>query len=192
MSQARKIRHYTLDEYFALEREADVRHEYLDGEIVAMGGASRRHNRLVLNLGAALLAHLRGTPCRVDANDLKVIIAAANRAYYPDLVVSCSDLGDEIDDYTESHPCLIAEVLSPSTEKIDRTEKRINYQRLDSLEEYVLIAQNEPMVEVYSRGADGWTCITYAASEHIVLPSIDLELPMVTLYEGVAQLARKP
>ena len=192
MGQARKIQHYKLDEYLALERETEIRHEYLDGEIVAMGGASRRHNRLVLNLGAVLLAHLRGTPCRIDANDLKVIVAAANRVYYPDLVVSCSDLGDEIDDYTESHPCLIAEVLSPSTETIYRTEKRMNYQRLDSLEDYVLIAQNEPRVEVYSRALDGWTCTAYGADERILLPSIDLELPMATLYEGVAQLSREP
>lgn len=186
MSQAQKIHRYSVDEYFALERESDVRHEYLDGEIVAMGGASRVHNMLVLNLGAAIRPYLRGTPCRIGANDMKVFIAAANRAYYPDLVVSCSDPGDEIDDYTETHPRLIVEILSPSTEATDRSEKRLNYQRLDTLQEYVLVAQSEPLVEIYSRQQDGWTCTEYSAGEAVVLSSIDLQLPMAVIYEDVA------
>ena len=190
MGQAQRIPHYTLTEYLVLERATDVRHEYLDGLLVAMGGASRRHNRLVLNLGAALLTHLEGTPCRVDANDLKVAVAAVNRVYYPDLVVSCSNLEDEIDDYTESPPCLIAEVLSPSTEILDRTEKRVNYQRLESLEDYVLIAQDKSIVERYSRTTDGWIRSIYHGDESILLPSIDFELPVKTLYAGVASLSK--
>lgn len=192
MSQAQKIHRYSVDEYLALERESDLRHEYLDGEIVAMGGASRLHNQLVINIAAALHAHLRGTPCRIGANDMKVLIAAANRAYYPDLVVSCDDPRNEIDEYTESHPRLIGEILSPSTAASDRSEKRINYQRLDSLQEYVLVAQNEPLVEVYNRQPDGWTYTRYGASETVELVSIDLQLPLALIYEDVPLAPGEP
>lgn len=185
MSQTQKIHRYSVDEYFALERKSDVRHEYLDGEIVAMGGASRIHNMLVFNLGTAIRPKLRGTTCRIGGGDMKVFIAAANRAYYPDLVVSCSDPGDEIDEYTETQPRLIVEILSSSTAATDRSEKRLNYQRLDSLQDYVLVAQTEPSVEVYSRLPEGWTCTVYGAGETVALSSIDLQLPMAVIYEDV-------
>ena len=185
MNQTQKIHRYSVDEYFALERESDVRHEYLDGEIVAMGGASRIHDMLVFNLGTAIRPILRGTTCRIGGGDMKVFIAAANRAYYPDLVVSCSDPGDEIDEYTETQPRLIVEILSSSTAVTDRSEKRLNYQRLDSLQDYALVAQSKPSVEVYSRLPDGWTCTEYAAGETVALSSIDLELPMAMIYEDV-------
>lgn len=185
MSQAQKIHRYSIDEYLALERESDMRHEYLDGEIFAMVGSSRAHNALATSLTAAIYLHLRGTPCRVASNDMKVLIAAANRAYYPDLVVSCSDPAEEIDDYTETHPRLIIEVLSLSTAAIDRREKRLAYQTLDSLQDYVLVAQTEPLVEVYSRQSDGWMHTTYGAGETVVLPAIDLQLPVAVIYEDV-------
>ena len=186
MSQTNKIDRYSIDEYFALERESDVRHEYLDGEIVAMGGASRIHDILVFNLGTAIRPRLRGTACRIGGGDMKVFIAAANRAYYPDLVVSCSDPSDEIDEYTETQPQLIVEILSPSTSTTDRSEKRLNYQRLDSLQDYVLIAQSECRVEVFSRLPDGWTSTVYGAGDTVALPSIDLQIPMAVIYEDVA------
>lgn len=186
MSQAQKILRYSLSEYLQLERESEVRHEYLDGEIIAMGGASRVHNTLVTNLVAAIRPHLRGTLCRLGSGDMKVFIAAANRAYYPDLVVSCGEPDDELDAYTETHPQLIVEVLSPSTATTDRTEKRLNYQRLDSLEDYVLVAQNEPLTEVYHRQADSWTSTRYGPGETVELPSIKLSLAVAVIYEDVA------
>jgi Uma2 family endonuclease len=185
MSHAIQIRRYTLAEYLAMEPEGDVRHEFVDGEIFAMVGASRVHNGLVMNLAAAIRPHLRGTPCRIASQDMKVLIAAANRSYYPDLVVSCSDPVDEIDDYTETHPRLIIEVLSPSTATTDRREKRLAYQTLDSLQDYVLVAQTEPLVEVYSRQPDGWTQTCYGANETVALPSIDLQLRMAVIFEDV-------
>ncbi len=185
MGQAQKIPYYTLDEYLVFERETDIRHEYLDGEIVAMGGASRIHNTLVFNLGSAIRPHLRGTPCRIGGSDMKVLIEAVNRSYYPDLVVSRSDPHDEIDDYTETQPRFIVEILSPSTAAIDRTEKRLNYQRLDSLQEDVLVAQNERLIEIYRRQSDGWIYINYGADEVIELSSLNLYLGMDTIYEDV-------
>lgn len=183
MSQAQRIQRYSVEEYFALERDTDVRHEYLDGEIVAMGGASRTHNTLVLNLAAVIRPRLRGTSCRIGGGDMKVFIESANRGYYPDLVVSCGDPTEEVDEYTETRPVLVVEVISPSTAVIDRTEKRLNYQRLDSLQEYVLVAQHEPLVEVYQRQSEGWTHIQYCADDTIELTSIDLRLAMSVVYE---------
>ena len=185
MSHAIPIRRYTLAEYLAMEPEGDVRHEFVDGEIFAMVGASRVHNALVMNLVAAIRPHLRGTPCRIASHDMKVLIAAGNRAYYPDLVVSCNDPVNELDDYTETHPRLIIEVLSPSTATVDRREKRLAYQTLDSLRDYVLVAQDKPLVEVYSRQPDGWTQTSYVANETVVLPSIDVELLMSVIFEDV-------
>ena len=185
MSQVRKIHRYSIDEYLTLERESDVRHEYLDGEIFAMLGASRTHNTLVSNLIAAIHPHLRGTPCRIASSDMKALIATAKHAYYPDLLVSCNDPAEEIDDYTETQPRLIIEVLSPSTAAIDRREKRLAYQQLESLQHYVLITQTEPLVEVYNRQANGWTYTSYAAGESVALSSLDLLLPMTVIYEGV-------
>lgn len=185
MSRAEKIPNYTLDAYLAMEPEGQVRHEFIDGELFAMAGSSRTHNTLVTNLVIALGSHLRATPCRVASNDMKVVIAASNRAYYPDLVVSCNDPTGEIDAYSETRPRLIVEVLSPSTANTDRRHKRLDYQMLESLEDYVLVSQTEALVEVYSRQADGWTYARYGSGETVDLPSIDLRLPMSLVYEGI-------
>ena len=185
MSQVQKIQRLSVAEYFTLERKTDVRHEYIDGELIAMGGASRVHNTIVFNLGAAIRPHLRGTPCRIGGGDMKIFIEAVNRGYYPNLVVSCDDPTDEADEYTETRPLLVIEVLSSSTAVNDRTEKRLNYQRLGSLQEYVLVAQHESSVEVYRRQPDGCLCIRYSADDDIELASIDLRLPVSIVYEDV-------
>jgi Uma2 family endonuclease len=171
-----------LAEYLAIEPEGKVRHEFIDGELVAMTGTSRAHNLITMNLGAAIRPHLRGTPCRVVSTDMKVVIATAQRGYYPDLIVSCSDPADELDEYTETQPQLIIEVLSPSIEAFDRTEKWRPYQPLSSLQDDVRVAQSAPQVEVYSRQAAGWQQTPYGPGATVELPSIDLELPMVVIY----------
>lgn len=185
MSQAVKIQHYTLEQYLAMEPGADVRHEFIDGELFARVGASRTHNLLVTNLTASLHAHLRGSPCRVLSNDMKVLIERANRVFYPDVLVSCSDPLDELDDYTETRPRLIIEVLSASTAMIDRREKRLAYQQLESLQDYVLVTQSHLLVEVYSRQPDGWLYTIYDDCESVGLPSIGCELAMTLIYEGI-------
>jgi Uma2 family endonuclease len=188
MSQVQKIQRLSVTEYCTLERETDVRHEYIDGELIAMGGASRVHNTIAFNLVAAIRPHLRGTSCRIGGGDMKVFIKALNRGYYPDLVVSCNDPANEAnktDEYTETRPLLVIKVLSPSTTVTDRTEKRLNYQRLDSLQEYVLVAQHKSSVEVYRRQPDGWLYIQYSAGDDIELASIDLSLPVSIIYEDI-------
>ena len=139
---------FTLAEYLVIEPEGNVRHEFIDGELVAMTGTSRAHNAIVTNLTISIGSHLRGTACRVASNDMKVVISEANRSYYPDLMVNCSDPADEPDDYTETQPRLVIEVLSPSTEDYDRGDKRLHYQQISSLQDYVLIAQSIALAEV--------------------------------------------
>ena len=183
MNQAAPRNVFTLAEYQAIEPEGNVRHEFIDGELIAMTGTSRAHNTIVMNLAAVVRPHLRGTACRVASNDMKVVIAAANRGYYPDLMVSCSDLAEEPDNYTETQPRLVIEVLSPSTEDYDRGDKRLHYQQISSLQDYVLIAQSIALVEVYSHQGADWSVATYGEGDTVNFPSIDLQLPMASIYE---------
>lgn len=186
MSIAQLVRRYTLDEYLALELESETRHEYIDGEIFAMVGASYTHSVIVMNVGAALHQHLRGTPCRVIANDRKVLIAKAERVYYPDLLVTCRSDSDTVDPYTETAPRLIVEVLSPSTATLDRQQKRLDYQKLDSLQDYVLIAQDRREVQVFSRdGANQWLVVTFQTGDQVQFPSINATVSMATIYENI-------
>jgi hypothetical protein len=121
----------TPQDYLAAERTAEVRHEYVDGEIFAMVGASRRHATIVGNLFVALRQAARARGCQAYANDVKVRVEAANAFYYPDLVATCA--GGDDDSYVVKDPVLVVEVLSDSTEAIDRREKRTNYQKIRSL-----------------------------------------------------------
>ncbi|WP_029010667.1 Uma2 family endonuclease [Azospirillum halopraeferens] len=142
------------DEYLALERTAEVRHEYVDGEVFAMVGSSRRHGRIVMRLLTLLAPQADRRGCEITASDVKVHVEAANAYYYPDIVVACDPADD--DPYVVRAPALIVEVLSDSTERTDRLERRAAYRTIPSLREYVLIAQDEPRVEIHRRTADGW------------------------------------
>ena len=185
MSRSLRITHVDVADYLAGERLAETRHEYVDGELFAMTGASRAHVRLSMNLAIRIGTHLEGGPCRVAASDMKVRPAIGRRFYYPDLVVSCNDPAEEEDEYVETHPTLIVEVLSESTEQTDRREKRLAYQSIDSLREYVLVAQDRREVSVYRRDGDGWLLDVLGSGERIVLGSIGLELDIDDLYRGV-------
>jgi Uma2 family endonuclease len=154
---------FTVEEYLELEQSSDIRHEYFAGEVFAMAGGSKEHNIISGNIYSHLRSRLRGSSCNVFMSDMKVRINLANDNktifYYPDVVVSC-DTEDQ-DRYFLNYPCLIIEVLSPSTETIDRREKLVNYRSLASLKEYVLISQNEVKVEVYRQDEKGnWTIQT--------------------------------
>lgn len=171
-------------DYLEGERHASVKHEYVAGQVFAMAGASKTHGTLALNAAVALRNHLRGGPCRTWIADMKARVAADSAYYYPDVVVSCDprDLAaDAPQDYLE-HPALILEVLSPATEHIDRREKLLAYRRLESVQEYVLVDQEKPWVEVYRRTPAGWTQDIYESGEVVDLASVDLRLPMAALY----------
>ena len=148
----------SVDDYLLGEQQTDIKHEYLDGQVVAMGGASRAHGLLVMSLSALLLPAARQKHCQLFAADMKLRLDhdGASYFYYPDLVLSC-DPADR-DPLFVRTPCLLVEVLSPSTERIDTREKLFAYRLLPSLREYLLLRQDTLHAELYQRRDDGgWT-----------------------------------
>jgi Uma2 family endonuclease len=176
------------DEYLRLEAGSPVKHEYLNGEIFAMTGATLRHNVIAGNLFAALRAHLRDTPCRAFITDVRVRVAKANAYYYPDLLVTCAREAGALDlaSVTVDDPILVVEILSGGTEATDRREKLLAYRMLPSLAEYVLVSQDQARVEIHRRRGDiGWEKIEYSGAETVELASVKLALGMREIYEGV-------
>lgn len=181
MASVRRIARLSIEDYLAGERAAETRHEYVDGAVYAMVGATARHNRLALRLATRLEAHLSGSSCQTFVSDMKVQVAEI--FYYPDVVVTCRPVTGAAVYLTE--PALIVEVLSESTEGRDRLEKWTAYRTLSSLSEYVLIAQDRPAVEVYRRAQEGWDQISFGAGEVIELTSVGFELELDELYAGL-------
>lgn len=176
----------TVEEYLKFEQDSEIRHEYVAGQIYAMAGASEAHNLIVTNLIAILRPHLRGSSCRVFVSDMKVKVKTQNADifYYPDLLVTCDSNDNK--KYFKTNPNLIVEVLSNSTETTDKREKRVNYQNIESLQEYVLVSQDEIKVEVYRKDNEGnWTVETLGKDDNLQLSSVGLTLTMADIYEDV-------
>lgn len=182
MSESVRIVRVSVDDYLAGERTANVRHEYVDGELFAMTGANRRHNAIAVNLTRLLANHLIDGPCRVATADMKVRPAIGTRFYYPDLVVCCNDAADEPDDHVETRPTFIIEILSASIEQSDRREKRIDYQSIESLQEYVLVAQDTREISVYRRDGEDWILERFTSSERVRLHAVDLLIDVDDVY----------
>src|SRR5262249_42574691 len=156
-SQRHVRHHHSYEAYLAYERDSGMKHEYDDGEIIAMAGGSRRHNALASRISAAL-ENGRKPGCVAFQSDQRVRILATSRATYPDVSMVCGPIeGDPADPNgaTITNPTLIIEVLSPTTEQKDRGDKWQDYQLLPSLQEYVLVSQSQPRVEHYRRLATG-------------------------------------
>jgi Uma2 family endonuclease len=164
--------------YLAYEREQPLRHELVDGYLYAMTGSSDRHEEIALNLAAALRNHLRGSACRVYKGDLKLRVG--DDFYYPDVFVRCG--GERGDPYFKTDPVLVAEILSPGTQRYDRGDKRLAYGSLPSLGEYVLISQDRMLVEVFVTGQPGPLRLTDPA-DRLVLASVDFSMSLAELYE---------
>ena len=180
---------FSPEEYLALEAAAPVRHEFRRGLVYAMAGGSDDHSRLSINLLTALNLHLRDGDCQFYSGDVKVNYAA-EFYYYPDAFVTC-DPRDKGDRYVKRHPKLVAEVLSPSTGDFDQTEKFQDYSTLKSLEEYVLISQDEMRIECRRRqpGQQTWETVVYRAGDVMILESIGMEIAIAELYRGTGSLA---
>jgi Uma2 family endonuclease len=188
MSRRIKKRYVTPEEYLAFERAAEHKSEYLDGEIFAMTGASREHNLITLNVASELRSQLKGRDCEVYPSDMRVRIPSANVYTYPDVVVVCG--GPKFEDAaldTLLNPTLLVEVLSKSTENYDRTVKFAYYRSVESLAEYLLVAQDACRVEHYARQADGrWSVEDHASPDSpITLASIGCALRLTDVYERV-------
>lgn len=172
-------------EYLDGEPLSDIRHEYVDGEIYAMAGAGEAHNLIAGNVFSKLRNLVRGGPCRVFISDMKLHVATWNAFYYPDVMVIC-DPGDAQSLYKQN-PSLVVEVLSPSTESIDRREKMLAYRTLPSLREYLLIAQDRRHVELYRRAADdSWMLTTLAEAGTVPLDCVQASLTLDEVYEDVS------
>jgi Uma2 family endonuclease len=163
------------------DRTDAVKYEYVNGQVYAMAGASRNHNILAGELFALLRNHLRGKACRAYQGDMKVGIQTASEQhfYYPDVHVTCTE---ENNRYFNTSPCLIIEVLSESTARIDRYEKLIAYRLLDSLQEYVLCSQETAHVEIYRKRA-GWKAEYFVTGQSFTLESVGLTVAVDELYE---------
>ena len=178
----------TPQEYLEHERKAATKSEYYAGVIVAMTGASWEHNLIISNLSRRLGNQLEGKPCAVVTSDMRVGVPKCNAYFYPDAVVVCGEpvfADAELD--TLLNPTLVIEVLSESTEAQDRGKKWTCYQSLKSLETYVLIAQDRPLVEIYRRQGDGWAYSTVEGLENsLSLEAIDCTLRLVEIYDRVS------
>ena len=176
-----KTAYVSEQDYLDAEKVSDTKHEYFDGEIFAMSGAKANHQRITGNVFAELRNHLKGTPCEAFSSDMKVRADNGNKYFYPDVVVSCNQEGES--DFTES-PRLIVEVLSDSTRKFDQNLKRLVYQTIPTLEEYVLIEQDRVEIVVF-RKSDQWRPTYYYIDDDITFTSIDLTLSVLELYQRV-------
>ena len=182
---------YSENEYLAYEVQSPTRNEYVAGEIFAMTGASIRHNIIAGNLYTALRTHLRGTPCRALMEGVKLYLKKERSYFYPDVMVTCESRLLELDAQMQivDSPTLIIEVLSPSTEGIDRREKLRAYRTLPSLKEYALVSQDECKLELYRRRGDiAWDIITFEPGDAVEFASVELQLPIADVYfeAGVA------
>jgi len=174
------------EEYLVRERKAEFKSEYLDGVVYARAGASPRHNLIVANIIIALGGQLKGRPCKVYPSDLRVRVSNPKRFFYPDVSVVCGD--DEFADEERDvilNPTLIVEVSSESTAAFDRGKKFLSYQQIGSLQEYILVSQDEILVEGYARqGDDKWLYTKITSLEgRLTLPSIECELALQDAYD---------
>jgi Uma2 family endonuclease len=182
-SAALKRAHISVEDYLELERNSPVRHEYVGGQVYAMGGASDPHNTITLALVTFLFGALGG-PCRLNSIDMRLRIALGEDEvhYYPDAMVSCDPT--DRDKYYRQRPVFLAEVLSPTTERVDRGEKLLNYQQIPTLEEYLLCEQDLARVEIYRR-SNGFRREVLENGDTIRLDSLGLELSVGELYRLV-------
>ncbi len=173
------------EEYLSIERQAEYKSEYIDGVLYAMAGGSERHNLIAGNLITELNIRLREAPCRVYPSDLKVRVPNPKRFFYPDVSVVCGDtqFADDEKDVI-LNPVLLVEVLSESTAAFDRGKKFQSYQQIESLQEYLLVSQDEPLVEHFLRQEDGHWLYTKVSGldEAIILPGLQCQLALSDIY----------
>jgi Uma2 family endonuclease len=187
MATAAVLQRYTPTEYLALERAAEFKCEYCNGFITAMAGARRKQNLITVNISAEIRDQLRNRRCEVYSSDMRVRTSEDGLYTYPDVVVVCDEpifLDDELD--TLLNPRLIAEVLSPSTEGFDRGDKFDRFKENEALREYVLVSQDEVLVERFPKQGEGWARTEYRdIGATLVLESIGCAIPLREIYAKV-------
>jgi len=178
------LRKLTLDDFLAWENEQREKHEYFRGEVFAMVGGRRTHIRVIMNLGRRLNERLDGSPCQAFAESAKVQIGD-DTILYPDIFVTC-DQADLATDMIFRSPTLVIEVLSPSTQAYDRSQKFALYRRLASLREYILVDPDTRRIEAFRRNAeDQWVFHDMSDGEAMAVPCLGLEVPLAQVFDGI-------
>lgn len=172
---------YSIADYLKNELDSDSKHEYIEGQMYAMAGASKNHQRITLNISSIFKTHLKNTPCDTFASDIKVKIGDL-AVFYPDVIVDCEP--ETANEYYTEQPLIIVEVLSKSTRRMDETTKRRLYQTLPSLQEYVLIEQDIVDIEICRR-SEGWQPEHYFMGDGIIFAAIELTVSVNDIYERV-------
>ena len=181
MSIAHQVEPISIEDYLAAEGGQSIRHEYVDGAVYAMAGASMNHNRITSNLVRLLGNHLVEQPCEVFSSDM-LLQTSATRYCYPDVMVSCQTQAEN--ELLLASPLLLIEVMSHSTRKMDKEIKRLEYLQIPSLIEYVLIEQDFVEIEVLRR-SQHWQPSYYYLGDEVVFESIELSLPVLEIYQRV-------
>lgn len=179
--RARLVTEITVDEYLEAEQDGDVRHEYVYGEVFALAGASVTHNVICANI-VHLLVGAAGRDCRVYGSDMKLRVEE-RLFYYPDAMVVCRPPAD---DFYETSPCVVVEVVSPSTARKDRLEKRFSYLSLTSLQLYLLVDSRKRAVSGYYRQAEGWEERFFTVDDRVPVPCVGATLLFGELYDKTA------
>lgn len=180
-----KFPHLTPEEYFTWESTQPEKHEYINGQVYAMGGGSINHGRIAIRLASMLDSHLENTGCMTGNSDIKVNIFGSNNYTYPDISVTC-DERDQANTQYITYPCLIIEVISPSTEAYDRGGKFRMYRQNPALIDYLLVNSTTVEVDLYHKNDRGdWLIINYKPGDIIELKSINFNFPIELVYRGL-------
>jgi Uma2 family endonuclease len=174
------LRQLSEEDYLQGELLADIKHEYIDGQVFATAGASENHNLLSLNMASELRSRLKGTPCRTFMADMKVKVG--DDFFYPDVMVVCQK--DDENEYYKNAPVIIVEILSKSTRHFDQTDKRLRCLQIPSLEEYVLIEQDKGEIQVFSK-KDHWRSFYYYLGGEITFSSLEVTVRVEDIYYQV-------
>jgi Uma2 family endonuclease len=174
----------SVEEYFRYEESSPIRHEYVSGELYAMSGSTARHNKIAGNIFARLLAAAGDGPCLVFINDMRLEVAA-DKYYYPDVLVVCAPIAET--DVVARDPCVVVEVTSPSTGRIDRGEKLVAYKQVVGLRAYLIVDHRRRRVERCWRGAseDEWHREELVTEGRLTVPCLDIELTLDEIYRRV-------
>src|ERR1043166_1128475 len=188
MQAALKRDFVSVEDYLADEAASRVKHEYIGGGVYAMAGATVEHNLIAINIASALRTHLKGKPCRTLISDVKLRLNINSERvfYYPNNIVGC-DPRDKQKLYLQ-FPRILVEIASESTERLDRTEKRVAYQTIETLEEYLIVAQERTEATIFRR-ANNWNSeVITELAQPISIKSIGLSLPLSAVYDGISLL----
>ena len=184
---AHKLTNVTIEEYLEIEKETQTKYEYHDGSIYALAGGTLNHGIICGNIFGELRSGLKGTTCKSINSEVKLHIRSENRFVYPDAMVICGEIQtSEKENNAVTNPKVIVEVLSKSTASYDRGDKFHMYRQIESLEEYVLIEQEKPLVEIYKRKGDLWQITRVEGIEkEIHLTSLNLKIQLQDIYDDV-------